>query len=382
MTYAASTVGYWVGQANDSSAGPHPTGWTSGQRWSETAEEWRVMQVNAVGAGTDNSTGRHPTGWTNGQLWSETAAEWMAMYDLEFANARDTSAGQTGSGLGAQHPTGWTNNQLWSETANEWNTMWGTEWRNARDPQGYNYSYPGQAPNAVYWSQSASYWRSQADYYWGPSRVWNNGGTWEGQAHYYWGPSRTWNNGNTWEYLTGYHGWISRAYNNGESWESAYYRVYTDRYNQGYADGGTAYRNTLNNPDSSPNYVAASLSGAFGNSDFVLILNGTLTIPKTGHWAVGVMGRAGFHAKQGGPGIYCTWRIGGSAGLSYAETFKPAPDCEHGGTDLQTGFGYYTHANLGAGGTVTVSTENWLYYGGSVTGTIFAHYIGTSTYGA
>ena len=36
-------LGYWIGQANDGSTGRHPTGWTTGQRWSETAGEWMAM---------------------------------------------------------------------------------------------------------------------------------------------------------------------------------------------------------------------------------------------------------------------------------------------------------------------------------------------------
>ena len=240
MTYAASQVAYWVGQANDLSTGQHPTGWTSGQRWSETAEEWRLMFANAANAGIDTSTGRHPTGWSSGQMWSETAAEWMAMYDIEYAAARDNSSGQPNKPSGTAHPTGWTAGQLWSETATEWNTMWGTEWVNSHDPQGFAYSYPGQSANAVYWSQSAAYWKGQTDYYWGPSRLWNSGVTWENQANHYWGPSRIWNNGNTWEYLAGYHGWVSRSYNSGESWENYAGRMYTLRYNEGYSAGYAA----------------------------------------------------------------------------------------------------------------------------------------------
>ena len=41
MTY--QSMGYWVGQANDTSTGTHPTGWTNGQRYSETAAEWKAM---------------------------------------------------------------------------------------------------------------------------------------------------------------------------------------------------------------------------------------------------------------------------------------------------------------------------------------------------
>jgi len=240
MTYAASQVAYWVGQANDLSTGQHPTGWSSGQRWSETAEEWRLMFASAATAGIDTSTGRHPTGWTSGQYWSETAAEWMAMYDIEYAAARDNSSGQPNKPSGVIHPPGYATGQLWSVTATQWNSAWTGEWNLSHDPQGFAHSYPGQAANAVYWSSSAGYWRGQADNYWGPSRTWNSGVTWESQAHNYWGPSRTWNSGSTWEYLAGYHGWVGRTYNSGESWEAAYNRVYTDRYNSGYSAGYAA----------------------------------------------------------------------------------------------------------------------------------------------
>lgn len=46
MTY--QNLGYWVGQANDTSTGRHPTGWTNGQRWSETANEWMAMYDTAI----------------------------------------------------------------------------------------------------------------------------------------------------------------------------------------------------------------------------------------------------------------------------------------------------------------------------------------------
>ncbi len=285
MSYAASAVSYWVGQANDFSTGPHPTGWTSGQRWSETAEEWRLMAINASGTAIDTSTGRHPVGWSSGQYWSETAAEWMAMYDTEFANARDTSAGQPNKPSGVAHPGGWVSNQFWSATATQWNTMWGTEWNAARDPQGVYHSYPGQAANAVYWSSSASYWRGQADYYWGPNRVWNNGGTWEGQANHYWGPSRVWNNGQTWEYIAGYNGWVGRTYQNGERWEDAYNRVYTDRYNAGYSAGAGS---------KSCSAVGGGFSGSSNNQDMC-----GLYAPRTGLAHVSAI--ATFHLNEGGP---------------------------------------------------------------------------------
>jgi hypothetical protein len=224
MTY--QNLGYWVGQANDSSTGNHPTGWTTGQRWSETAGEWQTMYNTEYASARDTSTGQHPTGWASGQLWSVTATQWNGMWNTEYTNARDNSAGQASQGLGPQHPNGYGVGQQWSLTAQQWCDMWATEWRAARDPQGYAYSYPGQGANAVYWSQTAAYWKGQADWYWGPSRQWNNGSTyeqlynnyvgyyndmvsqrdtWVNRAHQAWGPSRQWSNG--------------------ESWEAAYYRV-------------------------------------------------------------------------------------------------------------------------------------------------------------
>ena len=57
MTY--QNLGYWIGQANDSSTGRHPTGWTSGQRWSETAGEWTVMYDSSQSALTSMTTDRN-----------------------------------------------------------------------------------------------------------------------------------------------------------------------------------------------------------------------------------------------------------------------------------------------------------------------------------
>jgi hypothetical protein len=148
------------------------------------------------------------------------------MYNTEFANARDNSAGQTNSGLGASHPTGYATGQFWSTTAQQWNAMWGTEWRNSHDPQGYSFSYPGQGANAVYWSQSAQYWRGQADYYWGPSRVWNNGSTWEQNYNAYVGYYNDMlSQMQTWQARANSAWGPSRVWPNGESWEAAYNRV-------------------------------------------------------------------------------------------------------------------------------------------------------------
>jgi len=234
MTYAASAVSYWVGQANDSSTGTHPPGWASGQRWSATANSWMNVYNTEYANARDNSAGQpgkpggiqHPTGWVAGQLWSATATQWNTMWGTEWTNARDNSGGQTSSGLGAAHPTNWVAGQMWSATADQWNAMWGNEWRNSHDPQGYSYSYPGQGANAVYWSQSASYWRGQADYYWGPSRVWNNGATWEQNYNAYVGYYNDMvNQRDTWSSRANQAWGPSRVWSNGESWEAAYNRV-------------------------------------------------------------------------------------------------------------------------------------------------------------
>lgn len=232
MTY--QNLGYWVAEANDSSTGNHPTGWTIYQRWSETASEWATMYNTEYANARDNSAGQpnkpsgtaHPTGWTSGQFWSATATQWNTMWGTEWTNARDTSTGQTGRPSGLQHPTGWVSAQLWSATATQWNTMWATEWSNSHDPQGYAYSYPGQAANAVYWSQSASYWKGQADYYWGPNRIWNNGSTWEQLYNLYVGYYNDMvNQRDTWTARANSAWGPNRVWNNGESWEAAYYRV-------------------------------------------------------------------------------------------------------------------------------------------------------------
>lgn len=96
--------------------------------------------------------------------------------------ANDQSAGQTGGVApiaGATHPSGWVNLQRWYVTAQQWHDMWAAEWANARDAQNQAYSYPGQAAYGVLWSQTAQYWRSQADFHWGPSRVFSSGVSWE-----------------------------------------------------------------------------------------------------------------------------------------------------------------------------------------------------------
>jgi hypothetical protein len=151
-----SAIAYWANQANDQSTG----------------------QADPPGTGL-----QHPTGWVTRQRWSVTAQQWNGMWRNEYNAARDTSAGQSGTPTapiaGPRHPTGWVNAQQWSATASQWYSMWQQEWTNARDPQGLAYSYPGQGAYGVLWSQSAQYWRQQADFYWGATRTWGVGETWE-----------------------------------------------------------------------------------------------------------------------------------------------------------------------------------------------------------
>jgi hypothetical protein len=131
-----SAIAFWSSQANDNSAG----------------------QQDAL------SGNRHPAGYASAQRWSATAAQWNAEYRTQYGIGHDT-AGQTPSGpapiAGTTHPSGWVSGQAQSVSAQQWHDMWAAEWANARDPQGFAYSYPGQAAYAVMWSQSAAYWQGQ-----------------------------------------------------------------------------------------------------------------------------------------------------------------------------------------------------------------------------
>ena len=375
MTYAASTVSYWVGQANDSSTGNHPTGWTSGQRWSETAGEWQAMYDTQYSTARDTSTGTHPTGWTNGQLWSETASEWQAMHDTEYANARDnsggqpnkpsgnahptgwtagqlwsltatqwntmwgqqwdiardTSAGQTGRPSGLAHPTGWTNQQLWSETATEWNAMWVTEWNAARDPQGFSYSYPGQAANAVYWSQSANYWKGQHDY------------------------------------------WKTTVAHDDPS-------VWDNRYNAGYTAGDTAGRAAVSPPsnvDDATHYLETTISGSWSNIDGYPGVTWSLTLPVTGHWQISIEAYIIASAIGGGANGYVDVVATGPIAHSPTQYFR------WGSTDQQVNGGYGKSAH-GVYSSGTVQTwripGSWRTANGSVSGKIVAHFVPSITY--
>jgi hypothetical protein len=104
MTY--QNLGYWIGQANDTSTGTHPPGWTNGQRWSETAGEWQGDRNAWYGNAVDTSGGRHPPGWSNGQLWSETATEWMNDRDAWYNQAQAWYTSRYNDGYNAGYTAG------------------------------------------------------------------------------------------------------------------------------------------------------------------------------------------------------------------------------------------------------------------------------------
>jgi hypothetical protein len=77
MTY--QNLGYWIGQANDLSTGSHPSGWTSGQRWSETASEWQVM-YNSMSADATTWHGRADQAWGPSRVWG-SGESWEQAYN-------------------------------------------------------------------------------------------------------------------------------------------------------------------------------------------------------------------------------------------------------------------------------------------------------------
>ena len=103
MTY--QNLGFWIGQANDTSGGRHPTGWTSGQRWSETSGEWMVMydtsQSDLANMTTDRNTwqGRANNAWGTSRSWS-VGESWEAAYNRVLPpssiQGTDTSMGNVG----------------------------------------------------------------------------------------------------------------------------------------------------------------------------------------------------------------------------------------------------------------------------------------------
>lgn len=353
MTY--QNLGYWVGQANDSSTGNHPTGWSSGQRWSETAGEWQTMFNTEYSAARDVSAGQpgkpsgtqHPTGWASGQLWSVTATQWNGMWGTEWTAARDNSGGQTPSGgtPGIQHPTGYAAGQLWSVTAQQWSDMWGTEWVSARDAANQTYSYPGQPAYAVFWSQTAQYWKGQADYYWGPSRTWNSGSTWEQLYNNYVGYYNDMvNQRDTWQARAN-QAWTGGTYGNGELWSTAYYRVVP-----------------LNTP-----YV---MSQAFGNhASWDRQQVGAFQVDRNGYWHIVMIGRV-----TGAGGSVQYWlNIDGLGDVAYGDA-----DSSGDSTIYATiGLNYLYNGILGPGNwirTLVARADN------NVSGTTYAYFIPTPSY--
>lgn len=336
MTYAASQVSYWVGQANDLSTSTHPPGYASGQRWSTTSSQWQTSYNTEYANARDTSTGSHPTGWVNGQLWSTTAGQWIPLYVTEYNNARDTGGGQAGSGMGAQHPPGWGYGQFYSTTADQWNAVWGSEWRNARDPQGYAYSYPGQGPNAVFWSQTAAYWKGQADYYWGPNRLWNSGSTWEQLYNAYVGYYNDMvSQRDTWQARANSAWGPNRVWANGESWEAAYNRVL---------------------PPAAAVHIATTggvpSQGHDGWTDNWLI---SITTDRAGYWLVN-----GFHTR----GVYAAGiqtNLGSSQG--YSGYFW---NLDQGSSSYAAAAGDWWYGFLGAGTQILAKAATGSQGGGTI----------------
>lgn len=129
MTYPASTIAYWVGQANDLSTGAHPPGWTSGQRWSETAGEWKAVYdssqaaLAAMTADRDTWTGRANQAYGPGRVWNSPPS---------FEDQAWTGSGY-GSGV------------LWSDAAHNDPDVWNTRY-NAGYSAGYAASTAAIAP--------------------------------------------------------------------------------------------------------------------------------------------------------------------------------------------------------------------------------------------
>lgn len=206
--YSQSAIAYWVGQAKDTTGTVTPY------------------------AAARSSTGGGVT-WTSGQLWSETAKEWAI---------RATDPGNLAHSKAL--------NQDWATSASQWKANHDTEWQNARDPQGYAYSYPGQAANAVFWSQSASYWKGQQDAW---ITNYNNAIA-----------SRDY-----WQHTV--------AHNDASVWDN--------RYNAGYSAGNTAgYNNGYNAGAASKTTSTGTggLSGLNNRSDGNFVEIGRLVTPRAG----------------------------------------------------------------------------------------------------
>jgi hypothetical protein len=164
MTYAASTVAYWVGQANDQSTGTHPTGWTNGQRWSETATEWQAMydgvSASLAAMTTDRNTwqGRANNAWGPTRVWN-SGSSYETLYN-DMSSQKSTWESRANQAWGPNRV--WNNGSSWEALYNDMVVQ--------RDAWITNYNNM---------TANRDYWQGQANYYWGPSRVHGSGSTWE-----------------------------------------------------------------------------------------------------------------------------------------------------------------------------------------------------------
>jgi hypothetical protein len=164
MTYAASTVAYWVGQANDASTGTHPTGWTTGQRWSETASEWQAMydgvsaSLTAMTTDRNTWTTRANQAWGPSRVWN-SGSSYETLYN-DMSSQKSTWESRANQAWGPNRV--WNNGSSWEALYNDMVVQ--------RDAWITNYN------NMV---ANRDYWMGQANYYWGPSRAHGSGSTWE-----------------------------------------------------------------------------------------------------------------------------------------------------------------------------------------------------------
>jgi len=350
MTYAATQVSYWVGQANDTSTATHPTGWVTGQRWSVTASQWQTMQGTEFANARDTSVSTHPTGWVSGQLWSVTASQWQSMYNAEVT----------------LYNTMTTDRNTWQTNANN---AWGSS-------RVYN---SGTSWETAYNNEVALYngmvtdrnnWQTNANNAWGPDRVYNSGSSWEAlyntaqnnylaYVNYYndmvsqrdtwasranqaWGPSRVWASGAAFETL----------YNN-----------QTTAYN--------TLLNGLNSPEGLQSQGFAISHNAGGSQAHY----GDFAFARTGHFFVAVL--LPIHAPSiSQNNSQSNLILGGTAGITLNQNFNAGPtgahDILHGGV---------WDVNVAAGATITIDYMAFVT-GNPTTGTctIYAHFVPNATY--
>ena len=132
MTY--QNLGFWIGQANDTSTGRHPTGWTNGQRWSETAGEWTTMYDTSQSALASMTTDRD-TWHTRADQAYGPGRTWNSAPSFE-------DQAWTGSGYGS--------GVLWSDAAHDDPNVW-TNRYNA----GYSQATTDKQPAALWDGASA-----------------------------------------------------------------------------------------------------------------------------------------------------------------------------------------------------------------------------------